>query len=151
MERNFGSDQSKVHRKYTVTGVISMLCLWCCRDSWTTEVLVKTYRTLHQPIVKGVSVHFRVDTHCWEVNVCITNCVQLPITRTPLHRVKAAPSIDKRTHTLAHKPFNSGSRHLLARHQRQPIHTVSTQQGSNSGGPLKSHYCTSLFKLLPQW
>lgn len=84
-------------------------------------------------------------------------------TSSPLYRQQTVSRVQKsthihtnrhlhtHTHTLAHKPFNSGSRHLLARHQGQPIHTVTTQQGSNSRAPLKSHYCTSLFKLVPQW
>lgn len=60
-------------------------------------------------------------------------------------------SSTKQTHTHTHTPFNSGSRHPLARQQGQPIHTVTTQQGSNSRGPLKSHYCTSLVKLVTLW
>lgn len=46
-------------------------------------------------------------------------------------------------HTHRNDP-KGGCRPLLAPHQGQPSHRATTQQGSNSRGPLKSHHCASL-------
>lgn len=73
---------------------------------------------------------------------------KIAIDFTPLYRQQTVfiPVLNRRTDTHAHKPFSCGSRHPLARQLEQAIHTVTAQQGSNSRGLLKSHYCTSLVK-----
>lgn len=99
---------------------------------------------------------FDIGTNLTWIKLCIQ---WPPTTSSPLDRQQklSTPVVEywrvlsRHIHLHINHWTDSGSRHLLAWHQGQPIHTVTTQQGSNSRGPLKSHYCTSLFKLVSQW